>query len=82
MNVRLLLIEDNPGDALLLQRSLEAAFPGRYGFTHAATLAEALRRSPARCFMPYSWTSGCRTRKACIPSTPSAPWRRPCPWLP
>jgi signal transduction histidine kinase len=43
MNVRLLLIEDNPGDALLLQRSLEAAFPGRYGFTHAATLAEALR---------------------------------------
>ena len=36
MTVRLLLIEDNPGDALLLERSLEAAFPGRYEIAHVA----------------------------------------------
>jgi signal transduction histidine kinase/HPt (histidine-containing phosphotransfer) domain-containing protein len=41
MTVRLLLIEDNPGDALLLQRSLETAYPGRYVIVRAATLAEA-----------------------------------------
>ena len=41
MTVRLLLIEDNPGDALLLQRSLEMAFPDRYWIAHAASLGEA-----------------------------------------
>ena len=42
MIVRLLLVEDNPGDALLLQQSLETAYPGRYAIVHVATLAEAL----------------------------------------
>jgi hypothetical protein len=48
MTVRLLLIEDNPGDALLLQRSLETAFPHRYDIFHTATLPQAMRRLSRR----------------------------------
>ncbi|MGO8750992.1 MAG: response regulator [Thermoguttaceae bacterium] len=41
MIVRLLLVEDNRHDALLLRQSLETAYPGRYCIDHAATLGEA-----------------------------------------
>ncbi len=40
--VRVLLVEDSPSDAALLQEALEEARPGRFGFTHAERLADAL----------------------------------------
>jgi PAS domain S-box-containing protein len=39
--VRLLLVEDNPGDAHLMQDLLEEASPGRFLIGHAQTLSEA-----------------------------------------
>ena len=41
MFVRLLLVDDSRGDTPLLQRSLEAAYPGRYLIAHATSLGEA-----------------------------------------
>ena len=41
MPVRLLLVEDNPGDALLLQSILDLDYPGQYATTIAATTGEA-----------------------------------------
>jgi DNA-binding NtrC family response regulator len=39
-----LLIEDNPGDALLVRLMLEKAWPGGFELDHAQTLAEGLAR--------------------------------------
>ena len=41
MPVHLLLVEDNPGDALLLQSVLEVDYPGQYATTIAATVGQA-----------------------------------------
>jgi PAS domain S-box-containing protein len=41
MPVDLLLVEDNPGDALLLQSVLDLDYPGQYATTIAATMSEA-----------------------------------------
>ena len=39
--VRLLLVEDNPSDALLLQSTLDGDYPGQYATTQATTVGEA-----------------------------------------
>src|ERR1017187_6452689 len=39
--IRILLVEDNAGDALLLEGLLEATYPGAYRTTHVSSLAEA-----------------------------------------
>src|ERR1035441_5248225 len=41
--VRILLVEDSPSDALLLQESMAEGRPGEFDFTHAECWAEALR---------------------------------------
>ena len=41
--VRILLVEDSPSDALLLQESLAEARHGEFEFTHAECWTEALR---------------------------------------
>jgi PAS domain S-box-containing protein len=41
MPTQLLLVEDNPGDALLLQGLLDTRYPGRYATATVATLGEA-----------------------------------------
>ncbi|HEX2208572.1 MAG TPA: hybrid sensor histidine kinase/response regulator [Longimicrobium sp.] len=43
-HVRILLVEDNPGDARLLRVSLEEAESLRFGLVHAPRLSEALER--------------------------------------
>jgi signal transduction histidine kinase/DNA-binding response OmpR family regulator len=43
--IRILLIEDNPGDALLLEATLGVAYPGWYVVTRAASMAEAKARA-------------------------------------
>ena len=40
--IQLLLVEDNPGDALLLREALYAVAPPGFAVTHVATLQEAL----------------------------------------
>src|SRR2546423_9078 len=40
--VRVLLIEDNPGDALLVSEALREAGPGAFDLAHAARLDDAL----------------------------------------
>lgn len=42
--IRVLLVEDNPGDARLVREALAAAGPGRFEITHVVRLAEARRR--------------------------------------
>ena len=39
--IRLLLVEDNPSDSLLLQRTLDSEYPGQYAATVTETLSEA-----------------------------------------
>ena len=34
MPIHLLLVEDNPGDALLLQHMLDSQYPGQYAICH------------------------------------------------
>ena len=41
MSIHLLLVEDNPGDALLLQHTLDSQYPGQYTFATSETLGEA-----------------------------------------
>jgi len=41
MSSRLLLVEDNPGDVLLLQSMLEESYPGQYAIDVAGTLGDA-----------------------------------------
>jgi PAS domain S-box-containing protein len=41
MMLKILLVEDNPGDAGLLQATLDGRYPGQYATTTVATLAEA-----------------------------------------
>ena len=41
MSIHLLLIEDNPADALFLQKALKAHYPGKYATMLAATLGKA-----------------------------------------
>ena len=41
MPIHLLLVEDNPGDALLLRAMLEGQYPGRFTFVATETLADA-----------------------------------------
>ena len=41
MPIHLLLVEDNPGDALLLQGMLDGQFPGQYTIATTGTLGEA-----------------------------------------
>jgi PAS domain S-box-containing protein len=41
MPLHLLLVEDNPGDAMLLQSVLDLDYPGQYATTIAATVGEA-----------------------------------------
>ena len=41
MPIHLLIVEDNPGDVLLLQSMLERSYPGQYTTVPAATLEEA-----------------------------------------
>lgn len=43
MLIRLLLVENNPGDALLLRQSLESAYPDTYCMAVTQTLADAKR---------------------------------------
>jgi signal transduction histidine kinase/DNA-binding response OmpR family regulator len=43
--IRILLIEDNPADALLLEATLDGAYPGRYAVTKAASMAVARARA-------------------------------------
>ncbi len=40
--VRILLVEDSPSDAVLLQESLTEAWPGEFDFTHVECWAEAV----------------------------------------
>jgi DNA-binding response OmpR family regulator len=42
--VKVLLVEDSPSDAALLQESLTASAPGQFRLIHVETLAEALAR--------------------------------------
>jgi two-component system, cell cycle sensor histidine kinase and response regulator CckA len=46
--VHLLLVEDNPGDARLLQELLRDASQPRFTFTHAGSLSEAFQNSADR----------------------------------
>src|SRR5512147_2069020 len=46
----ILLVEDSPSDAALLQESLNEREPGRFQFTHVETLAEALAQVNQRRF--------------------------------
>jgi PAS domain S-box-containing protein len=39
--IRVLLVEDNPGDSLLIQSMLEGTYPGRYAILRATNLQEA-----------------------------------------
>ena len=41
MPIHLLLVEDNPGDALLLQGMLDGQYPGQYTIATTVTLGEA-----------------------------------------
>ncbi len=47
---RVLLVEDSPSDAALLQELLNLAGPGRFRFDHVETLGEALARARQRSF--------------------------------
>ncbi|MCX6925263.1 MAG: PAS domain S-box protein, partial [Verrucomicrobia bacterium] len=42
--INILLVEDSPSDAELLQESLRASRPGQFEFTHVETLTEGLAR--------------------------------------
>ncbi len=42
--IKILLVEDNPGDARLLQLTLAEADSGRFELTHVSTLSEGLER--------------------------------------
>ena len=42
--IKILLVEDNPGDARLLQLALAEAGSGRFALTHVSTLSEGLER--------------------------------------
>ena len=48
--ILILLAEDSPSDAALLQESLGGREPGQFQFTHVATLAEALVQLRERRF--------------------------------
>jgi signal transduction histidine kinase len=50
MPVRILLVEDSPSDAVLLQESLALTRPGEFDFTHVETWAEARQRLGERQF--------------------------------
>ena len=41
--VRILLVEDSPSDAVLLQESLTEAWPGEFDFTQVECWAEAVK---------------------------------------
>src|SRR5512137_1336362 len=46
----ILLVEDSPSDAALLQESLNEREPGQFQFTHVETLAEGLAQVNQRRF--------------------------------
>ncbi len=48
--IRILLVEDSPSDAALLQESLNEVEPGQFQFTHVETLAEGLAQVGQRRF--------------------------------
>ncbi len=48
--IAVLLVEDSPSDAALLQESLNEASPGRFQVTHVETLAEGLEQARQRRF--------------------------------
>ena len=49
-SIRVLLVEDNLGDARLLYEGLEEALPGQFQMTHVKRLSEALE---------YLWKESC-----------------------
>ncbi len=66
-SIRVLLVEDNLGDARLLYEGLEEALPGQFQMTHVRQLSERWSisgKSPATLFCS---TLVCRTVTALIP---------------
>jgi hypothetical protein len=56
--IKVLLVEDNLGDARLLYEGLEEALPGQFGITHVRRLSEA---------MEYLWEETCNVVTASRP---------------
>lgn len=78
---RVLLIEDNRGDAYLIQRSLEETFDGEYDFkfVNVQRLGDALRLSETRSFdlvlmdLNLSDSNGANTVSAIYNAMPNIP---------
>ena len=48
--IKILLVEDSPGDVRLIHESLKSTSHGEFALTHAERLAEALQRLDAEPF--------------------------------
>ena len=59
--IRLLVVEDNDADALLLQHTLADAGNQAFDVTHVELMGEAVRILDASRSTPSCWTSRCRT---------------------
>ncbi len=76
--IRILLVEDSPSDADLLQETLQRTGAGRFEFTWVERLDDALARLGEESFDVLLLDLSCRTAPGQKPSGARAMRRRAC----
>jgi len=64
--IKVLLVEDNPGDARLVKETLAEVESPQFELTHVARLSEASKMLARNSLMSSCWTSCSRTSRTWV----------------